>query len=334
MTLNILQSASANCPSDAGGYLYDLFVRYVHNPLQIRLGLNEKIVTKRLALSFESFSGYTVSSTVALPRLMKRLMTDFPQHGITRRLRNTGVVYLGIGLASDPLPNSTKPPRTSEEITKERKLKEKEYSAQRARNAENWAHTLRDEICTRTQWTPMQYEQARRLKFIVLYHHGEIYDIEATIISAKHYILQYIYDKLNDLNTAMKSALSLKEAFERASAYDEELSAENKFPIYTNRNKVSPYTYGEACALEMKLQDYQNAVACLPRLDHIMYPDMEPYESMVTWLKDHSESKTRRDMARTQEAANPDPPEMATPLTYVDIVDMTTETHILTDIAQ
>jgi len=62
-------------------------------------------------------------------------------------------------------------------------------------------------------------------------------------------------------------------------------------------------TYMVGHSLELKIKSYNNSIVNLPRINDILYPNIEDLESLVGWLKSHSMYETEKEMAKTQNEA-------------------------------
>jgi hypothetical protein len=278
--------------------LYKSFNEFMINPTYIRFGTNESVVTKQLSTYFNEISGRNVSHNHEFPKLMEIFMRYNPQYKITKKHRTEGMVYLGVGLATEPIPK-LKTPITNIEI----RAKWKEKNDLRALRKRNIADELKREIQRLTQWTDIEYQHMVNMGFITILKNGAIYNLDGIIIMATANIIAHTYNSINKLEQTIRGANSIKSAYERAITQDEELSNLHDFPTYTNRLRVAPDVNNMIDRLQREIARYNNSIVDLPKINHIVYPDIQYSVALVTWLKSHNMYQTRRDMAATQQTA-------------------------------
>lgn len=195
---------------------YEIFDNFMNNPLLIRFGPNEKVVTWRLVNLFNSSTGQNISFNYKFPKLMERFINNNPNYGIVKKVRNNGTTYIGIGLITDPIPEPRRP-----------KIKiNLKISAVGKRDR------LKQEILQVANWNEIQLVN---LGFILPIQNRQTYNIICIIKVAESNIIVYIYNKIYELNREEKIARATKTAFERAIVQDDYLSKCHEFPTYTNR---------------------------------------------------------------------------------------------------
>lgn len=261
---------------------YSKLVSFIHDPKYIRINSNDSVKTMILGQEFNRVMNECVAYKNSFPKLMSRLILEYPNLLITKKVKNYGTVYQGIGLSGAPSPCSKKIPLTRKEI------KDNYNKRQRL-----FADQAQQDICQRCNWTTNQYRQMGNLSLIELAKDGKMLNIEATIYLIMARLVLYIREKNLKLTKTMDLSLSIKIAFEKALELDAIASKENNIPVYTNRLVMAKETYKAGEKLRRALASYMNTMQNLPILDFILYPNMEEISVLINWLKNNSLFKTQ-----------------------------------------
>lgn len=168
--------------------LYDKFVTFIHNPELIRLGLNEQIRTSELASHFNKNVGETISHTVRLPKIMNRLIEEYPNLGIVKKLRSCGTVYTGLGVANE---NSAEQrfPTLVPKINKEKWQ----------RSSKILLDNFKKEISDKMKLSDIQYQQMVNLNLIYIVHDNKTINIELTYLATIGRLIEYTCNKINKI---------------------------------------------------------------------------------------------------------------------------------------
>lgn len=291
--------------------LYTIFDEFMHDKEFIRFGVNESTVTWRLSRLFNLTKNQNISFNCKLPQLMELFMIKNPQYNISKKVRNSGTMYLGVGLVDD-IPNKRDSQLEEDQltghalsVTEEEKEKQRDRYKRRRLKKLEILEQIRIEILQRTRWSNREYQQLVNLGFITVLQNHKEYNIEGTIELARGNIIRYSYDKIYALNRSAKSAQIVKHEVEKAITRDEYLTIQHKFPTYTNRELKAAVAYATGENLRIMLTSYANSMNNMPQIAHIVYPDIQYLSSVAQWLKDHGEYKTRSQMAKTQNEFEP-----------------------------
>lgn len=266
---------------------YDM-LNFINNANYIRKGINESIRTYELAMTFNNITGNNVTHKNKLPQLMSRIMLEHPELSITKKVRNYGTVYVGIGLSTSPPAEPRRPPMT-----------DKEKNDKRAIRNRHTLDTIKDIICRRTGWTIIQYQQMVNLGLICIIRGKTGPNIEAIIAIMVGRLTQYVANKIQKLQKLEKYAQLVKADLSRCTQLDLQLT-ENETPIYTNRLMAATRTYDAGTKLEKEINSYTNILQSLPQLQYIEYPNIQHIYELAIWLKDNTMYKTRLDMKLVQ----------------------------------
>lgn len=278
--------------------LYKLFEDFINDPTHIRFGANEKIVTRRLVDHFNEVTGQSISLNKMFPKLMKQFIENNPDRGIMKKSRNEGIMYLGIGLFNDEAPKIKRADNLREKITVWEEKNERRAFRKRAE-----MDRLREEICVVTSWSDIEYQRLVNMGFINVIKNDNVVNLNAIIEVSRANIIAYTYNKIRKINHMIRGTNSVKLAYEAAIVQDNYLTTINNFPTYTNRLRVAPDVNSSLFQLEKELAGYNNSLVDMPKITHIVYPNIQHINSLVSWLKSHNVHKTRKDMAITQQAA-------------------------------
>jgi len=276
-SLNIIRTQTINKdilqPLDA----YEKLVTFIHNPAFIRIGTIESVRTAELAATFNNTMSENVAYKTTFPRLMKRLLAEYPNLSISKQVKNYGTIYNGIGLTTDPIP------KRGVAVILQKERNDKNYIYKR-----EFLDKSEKDICQRCNWTSSQYRQMGTLGLIKFIKTNSILNIDATIYVIIGNLIQYIHEQNIKLNDKGKNALNTKALFENAISLDMILSENARTPIYTNRSLVAKETYAVGEKLQRAVYSYMNRIQSLPKLDIIMYPNLEELNNLIMWLKNNS----------------------------------------------
>ena len=291
MQLHIIRESHDRCEKEISfkyDPLYEKLVEFINSD-NIRKGTNESIRTKELATAFNIATSSQISYKNKLPQVMSKIMIDNPQLGITKKIKNYGTIYCGIGLSTDPTPKVNNPPLTTKEKNDRRALRNKHI-----------LESIKDIICQQSGWTKVQYQQMVNLSMIYIIRDGTYINIEAMICVTLGRLIQYINEKNIVLKQAEKYANLVKADFERCVGLDSML-LENMGVTYTNRLLAAERTYDAGSRLSAAIVSYNNTIQNLPYVQHIVYPNIQYLQDLSSWLKSHSMHKTRTNMRIDQE---------------------------------
>ena len=277
--------------------LYNSLVDFINNPNYIRKGINESIRTYELAIAFNNITGNHITHKNKLPQLMSRIMVEHPEFLITKKVRNYGTIYIGIGLSTNPPSKVRRPPMTDKEKNDRRAIRNRKV-----------LDTIQETICRNTGWTIMQYQQMVNLGLICIIRDDTVPNIEAIIAIIIGRLTQYVASKIQKIKRFERHAKLVKADFDRCTQLDLQLM-ENGSPIYTNRLMAATRTFDIGIKLEMTINNYVNVVKNLPQLQYIKYPDIQNMYELAKWLKENSMYKTRLDMKVVQTNYDGDIPE-------------------------
>ena len=282
--------------------VYTIFDQFMKNPSLIRLGQNEKVVTRRLVSLFNEVTKQNISLNSKFPKLMGQFIINNPQYGIVKKSRTEGIMYLGVGLVTDQEPKIKRPlADTYVEI----KANYKEKNNIRAIRKRSDMDNMKQEIQLRTQWTDIEYQRMVNMGFIPAIKNDNLINIDAILEIARANIIAYTYNEIHKIKRSVRGANSVKRAFEDAIRQDEYLSILHSFPTYTNRLRVVHDVTNTWNSLATDIKRYNNAITDLPKINHIVYPDIQHINSILEWLKSHNAHGTNKDMALTQYVAEP-----------------------------
>jgi len=243
----------------------------------IRIGPNETVRTSELSEYFSEITGQKTSHTCKFPRLMKKFMIDHPNLSITKKVRNYGTIYIGLGLA--PLPQAKfKRPALIMKNASDRRL------------ARNYflLDNIRDAICQKTGWSIIQYQQMVNLGLVYVIRDDNVTNVDAMIIVSKARILLYVNEVKNKLMRKSVLANIAVNNSMRAAVEDKILTKKNSMYMYTNRLLIAEKTYIAGYQLEVMIQSYVNKTADLPQIEHFTYPNIQNLSITAVWLKDNS----------------------------------------------
>ena len=281
--------------------LYQVFKTFMLDSLYIRYGINEKVLTSRLCSVFNNVMKQDISFNAAFPAFMLQFMKDHSQYNILKKHRKEGIMYIGIGLVTDSVKREREVSITSHERKEAKLQREKMKSERRKLRNRVIVRELRDIIRSKTGWSDIEYNQLINLGFIHMYKNGKEYNITAMIESARANIRDYIYERIEHLQSFVPTATFMKNSFIKATNEDITLSQINEFPTYTERLKAAESTYTVGNKLAREIIKYTDRTQMLPQLDDIVYPDIQHLSQIATWLKKNSSYRTSRDMAINQE---------------------------------
>ena len=277
-------------PIDTDDLIYNRFVTYIHDPNFIRLGSNEIVRTTELTENFNASTGENISHTVKLPRFMRRLMSEYPNLGIIKRISSYGTIYVGIALSHTIPHNPQTLPLT---------LKSREDTWEI--NAGALLNNYKDSICAKMGLTTLQYQQMINLRLIYVVHDNKDINIDATHAATLGRLTEYVHIKIKKLKSEESSALLVNNDFTNTINQDIVLSTVMQKPVYTNRLKAAERTYFAGDKLERSINIYLNTINNLPILPYIIYPDIPNLLHLVRELKERSMYTNRQDMKKTQE---------------------------------
>lgn len=277
-------------PKNLDDILYEKFVAFINNTQYIQLNTKGSVRTTELSEEFNNVMHENISNTVKLPQLMGRLMNDYPTMGIIKKVRNYGTIYIGVSLS-----------RLNFKEQKQPSLTQKQKDENRAMKKRIILERYKMEICEETGWTEIQYQQLVNLGLIYLVHNNNILNRTMTLLITKGQLGKYIDSAIVKLKRAERAAKIIMNDYNQTEFQDITLMGYNNYPTYTNRLKSSELTYNAGANLERKINSYINTIGILPVIPDIDYPYIEELTLLVFNLKEHSMSKTRRDMKITQE---------------------------------
>lgn len=297
MELNVIRQQYANKNILPNQLLssYDKLVSFVHDPRFIRVSPSDSVRTTELTAAFNNTMQEHIASKTVFPKLMNKLIDDYPKFSITKKVKNYGTIYQGIGLTTDPIPQEGKA------VPIQRQTNDKYLCLDR-----NFLKERQNAICKQCGWTDNQYKQMGALGII---HINRELNITATIYVIFGRLTEYIGNEILKLKRKIRYAKSIKVDFEKSTDYDKTLFEDDDTPIYTNRLKVATLTYDAGQKLQKSLNSYIDRINAIPKLDIIDYINTTEVDELIKWLKDNSMCKTRIDMAKQQQVANPDPPQ-------------------------
>ena len=281
---------------------YEKLVAFIHNPEFIRIGPIESVRTIELAATFNNTMKEVLAYKNAFPRLMKRLMVDYPNLLITKRVKNYGTIYKGIGLTTDPIPQQGTAVLLQKGVNEKYLIRDRTF-----------LNKVEKDICEKCCWTSDQYRQMGTLGIIKLIHgksgaraSERTLNIDATIYVIIGELIKYIHEINLKLEEKARYGLSIKIAFEKAIRWDATLSEGNGTPVYTNRLLIAEETYNVGEKLQRAVNSYRNRIQSLPKVNVIEYVNIEELNDLISWLKTNSIHKTRVDMKIQQEAVDPE----------------------------
>ena len=162
---------------------------------------------------------------------------------------------------------------------------------------------LKREICLETNWNDIEYQRVVNMGFITIIKNGNICNIQAIIIMATANIIAYTYNSINKLEGIIRGVRSVINAFEKAIDQDTYLTTLHNFPTYTNRLRIAPDVNTTIQLIDTEIARYNNSLVDLPRINHIVYPNIQYFKSLAIWLKSHNVKQTLKDMAIAQQVA-------------------------------
>lgn len=302
-SVNILKKLVPKRPNNINfsktGGIYETFATFMMNPTHIRYGISEKVVTWRLVSLFNNVTGQNISFNSTFPTLMARFIQEHPNFNISKKLRKDGTTYLGIGLTTDDISRPKGLSITPQVNSDYKKQKEKEKNDRRALKNQVIATTLKETILQRTQWTESQYSQLINLGLIPVYRNGKEYCIESMIEATRGRIIEFTHNKIDDLNNFAKTANLVKLDLLRAINEDGISLKNNKFHPQTQRLKIAESTHKVGDILYRRINSYNNVMQDLPRINHIVYPDIQYLTDLANWLKENSMYQTRKGIYET-----------------------------------
>ena len=251
---------------------------------------------------------------------MLQFISEHPGYNIIKKARKEGTTYLGVSLVSDSIPDNIKLSLTQNKKSKQKDKEGKERKHLQKAQRKQEAIKLRETICQRTGWTYHEYIRVINMRFIPIYRNDIDYNIMAMIEAARVNIRNYIYHYLEPLYKCVHRALFIKNAIEKAINEDLVLSHHDNYPIYTQRLKVAPDVYEPYISLYKTIQLYNKFTQGFPRIDDIVYPNIQQLLDLVNWLGQHNEREIDKEMAKEQEEFEDDETPQGVNWTFEDNV--------------
>ena len=270
---------------------YKMFADFMNDESLIKFGKDRKIITTRLVSLFNQTTGQNISFNHTFPKLMQRYMENNSRGEIVKKVMTEGTVYLGVGLAVD----EEYKPRSAGPCFNPR-LKEKQERRASRRKIE--IDNLRERICAESGWSDIEYMGLTNMRFITVIMNEDVYDIISIINIAKTNIIIHTHNSMNKLNKIVRGAKLAVKAFHDATEKDYLLSNTENDICYVNRLQIAPDTHSVGDLLDKDIKRFNNSIVGLPRIDHIVYPDIQHLESIVSWLKSRSVHELRKEMSK------------------------------------
>lgn len=287
-----MYDVTPNAEQTADAELYNKLFQFITNPAHMRYGIYERVGSKALCMNFNSIMKANASFNHTFPRLMKWFIDSYPQYEITKKIMTEGVVYLRIGLVSDPPPKERRPPLTKKE--QNMKCRDKNNAI---------LDDVMISLCQITGWTVNQYQTMVSLGLVSIMEMDNVINGTGTIIVTEGNLFRYIFGRIKCVNQIAKQAKQVKEDFENKTLEDLILSAPGNCQRYTARLAVSEITYDTGSKLEEMLNRYSGTVEQLPALNYIVYPNIQQLRELSAWLKNNSKYQTELNMRRQHKAS-------------------------------
>lgn len=235
--------------------------------------LSGRIRSTELAEALSKTLNVNITVRHLLPKLMDFIIKRFPELRISKKFTNKGTCYQGLSIQKEIPTLHYKNKHTSSEIA--------------------------DSICREANWSLNEYIRCLELDFIKIFKDDDKINVKAVIMYATGCLTKHIYKSIEQLNKTKLIAISAKDDFEKSIELDMVLSY-NDAPIYTNRIKSAEVANYAGKKLSRAITSYQTQIKELPKMDFIIYPDIDELKYLAEWLKSNSLYKTTKEMMLNQ----------------------------------